>query len=95
MVQRPQQQSEVEQPLVEPLHDHVGVAAEQVQAHLGAVLAKAGEHVGHELHDARLAAAEVHVAAERLVFVVERRLGPLHEVDHLLRAVAQEGPLFG
>ena len=76
-------------PFVQAFAHVLGVAAVQGKSQQRVGALQLGDDAGDELHRGGLAAADAHLAGERLVGDADLGLGAAHEVDDLLRAAAQ------
>ena len=76
-------------PVSEPIRDVLGVTAVQAETHERIGRLQLGNHICHERHGRRLAAADAHLTRECVARDAELRLGSICEVDDLFGAGAQ------
>ena len=94
-VRRLDDDAEIQQALVQPVGDVLGVAAVQVVADGRALGPQLPDHLGDGAQAAGLAAADVDVPADGVLQGGELSLGLVHHGHDLLRPLAQQHPFGG
>ena len=94
-VRRLDDDAEIQQPLIQPVGDVLGVAAVEVVADGRALGAHLPDHLGDGAEPPRLAAADVDIPADRVLQRGELGLGLVHHGHDLLGPAAQQHPFGG